>query len=386
MKRCGWEWARGKWRAIVCIIVYMKITKTFIYIKPTKSGESYTFVEMGANNTYYIKASFFLDKPKIKAYYELTFNSDELTQYEDNSDERKYFRLNIPESRIDEFNKDIKYVRKIETASLYQVGEWRGEDEQKYGLRIAFLDLTTVILLIGIILLTTKVSSYYAILFAPVIIVCAAYNMWWVRFTPQVMKRGKRGPLVWEFKEYGMRIPKGETYMNTTAQLVIIDIETTGLDPVRGNEITEIGAVLVDTKTLKVIDTFETLVKTQLPVPYFITNLTGITDEMLNKKGIPLEKALASLSNFCGDSTCFAHNASFDKKFIRHYLSTTQTEFIETEWVDTISIFRQAFPGRKTYKLESLILDFELAKKEDHRAISDAMHTLSLLKIARGIK
>ena len=163
--------------------------------------------------------------------------------------------------------------------------------------------------------------------------------------------------------------------------IIILDIETTGLSP-KTCEITEIGAIKVDAHTLEVVEEFESLVKINGEVPYFITNLTGITNQLLKQKGNPLREVLENLSSFCSGHNVYAHNASFDKSFIRHYLAMKDIDYIESEWIDTISIFRKAFPGRKTYKLESLIQDFNLADKEDHRAISDAKYTLKLLKKA----
>lgn len=160
---------------------------------------------------------------------------------------------------------------------------------------------------------------------------------------------------------------------------IIIDTETTGLSP-KNAEITEIAAIKVDRSTFEVIDTYTTLVDIEGDVPYFISNLTGITKQMLVKHGIPMKQALTDLASFCEECEIYAHNAAFDKNFIRTFLYKENVPFVETNWVDTISIFKKALPGRSTYKLESLILDFNLASKEDHRALSDAMHTLELLK------
>ncbi len=174
--------------------------------------------------------------------------------------------------------------------------------------------------------------------------------------------------------------------MNRQNDFIIIDIETTGFDPLGGDEITEIGAIIVDGTTWEPKDSFSTLVRINGAISPFIEQLTGISNQLLDKVGIELKVALAQLSEFCGDLVCYAHNAAFDKRFIRHYLGFEGIAFVQTEWVDTLSIFRQSFPGRKTYKLESLIKDNNLAAKEDHRALSDAMHTLSLLKLARDGK
>lgn len=163
------------------------------------------------------------------------------------------------------------------------------------------------------------------------------------------------------------------------SHFIIIDTETTGLSP-KIAEITEIAAIKVNAITMEVVDTFTTLVDIEGDVPYFITKLTGITKRMLVKDGVPMKVALTELSSFCEDLVIYAHNASFDKNFIRTYLEKENVSYVQTDWIDTISIFKKALPGRSTYKLESLILDFNLATKEEHRALSDAMHTLELMK------
>ncbi|MCK5946038.1 MAG: 3'-5' exonuclease [Mycoplasmataceae bacterium] len=167
--------------------------------------------------------------------------------------------------------------------------------------------------------------------------------------------------------------------------IIVIDIETTGLSP-NSCEITEIGVLKVDAQTFEVVDQFSALIDIEGPVPFFITKLTGITRRMLDEQGIPLSVALNAVSEFCGDSVMYAHNSRFDKNFMRHYLEKAGINFTETKWIDTIDIFKKYMPGRKTYKLSSLIIDYGLATKEDHRAISDAMHTLELLKICQKKK
>ena len=163
-------------------------------------------------------------------------------------------------------------------------------------------------------------------------------------------------------------------------EIVLIDIETTGLSP-KTEQIIEIGAIIVNLDTYEEVALYETLVKPTKRISPFITRLTGITNKDV-ENGISIERALSELAEFCGNRNMYAHNARFDKGFIRHFLTETETNYTETEWVDTIKIFRQSFPGRKSYKLEGLIKDFALAAKEDHRAVSDARHTFSLMKIA----
>ncbi|MFW3387833.1 UNVERIFIED_CONTAM: 3'-5' exonuclease [Kocuria sp. CPCC 205274] len=164
--------------------------------------------------------------------------------------------------------------------------------------------------------------------------------------------------------------------------IIILDIETTGLDPLQA-EITEIGAIKVNSVSLEVVGAFDKLIKIANPVPEKITELTGITSELLNTKGKNLKNVLKELSEFCGGYDIYAHNANFDKGFIRKALDDNKIEYHQSDWVDTITIFKKTFPNRTTYKLSSLIVDYKLADKEDHRALSDAQHLLSLIKLAR---
>ncbi|CAM9120958.1 PolC-type DNA polymerase III [Mycoplasma marinum] len=170
--------------------------------------------------------------------------------------------------------------------------------------------------------------------------------------------------------------------INNGKDFIVLDIETTGFSPLT-EEIIEIAAVKVCGKTLEVLDTFELLVESNKNIPPFITNLTGITNRMVQESGIEIEIALTMLSKFSKDLNVFAHYSPFDKGFIRENLKKHSIDFETSEWFDTIDLFKAKWPGRKTYKLESLIVDFNLASKEDHRALSDTMHTLKLMKITR---
>ena len=96
------------------------------------------------------------------------------------------------------------------------------------------------------------------------------------------------------------------------AQFVVLDIETTGASPFEGNSITEIGAIKV--KGGVKLDSFNELINPGSPLPPYITNLTGITDEMLyDKPGI--SAVLPSFIQFIGEPSetiLVAHNSPFD--------------------------------------------------------------------------
>ncbi len=169
--------------------------------------------------------------------------------------------------------------------------------------------------------------------------------------------------------------------INNGKHFIVLDIETTGLSP-QTEDIIEIAAIKVD-DNLEIIDTFEYLIDINRPVPPFIVGLTGITNSMLKESGIPISMALKLLKDFAGNLNVYAHYAPFDKGFIRTNLRKHSIDYIESEWIDTIKLFKQKWPNRKTYKLESLIIDLDLATKEDHRGLSDAKHTLALMKMTK---
>ena len=159
---------------------------------------------------------------------------------------------------------------------------------------------------------------------------------------------------------------------------IVLDIETTGFVP-QENEITEIAAILVDGRTHQEKAIFTSLCKINKKVPWRITKLTGINDYMLREAN-DLKKVLKELAIFCKSLPIYAHYAPFDKSFIRFNLIKHRVIYTKSRWVDTINIFKSRWPKRKTYKLESLIVDFNLATHEDHCALSDARHTLALIK------
>ncbi|MCK5806994.1 MAG: 3'-5' exonuclease [Mycoplasmataceae bacterium] len=168
---------------------------------------------------------------------------------------------------------------------------------------------------------------------------------------------------------------------NINKRYLVIDIETTGFKP-GVNSIIEVGAILTD-GNLNVLKTYESFVRCY-EIPFFITNLTGITASDTSYAP-EIKEVLVELNELAKDATVIAHYAPFDKSFIRHYLDECNIEYTPTEWVDSINVFKKAFPQMFNYKLATLIKYFGLADKEDHRALSDARHTLTILQKAHGL-
>lgn len=164
------------------------------------------------------------------------------------------------------------------------------------------------------------------------------------------------------------RLLTDETY-------VIFDTETTGLSAVY-NTIIEIGAVKM--KNGQIIDRFETFVDPKEPISDKITDLTGITDEMV--KGAPeIAVALPRFKEFIKDSVLVAHNAGFDTAFLNIGLKKIGEEELRNPIIDTVELARFLYPKMKNFKLNTLCKAFNIELVNHHRAYHDAEATGHLL-------
>ncbi|MGN0576982.1 MAG: PolC-type DNA polymerase III [Ruminiclostridium sp.] len=150
-------------------------------------------------------------------------------------------------------------------------------------------------------------------------------------------------------------------------ELIIFDLETTGLSPA-DCRITEIGAVKL--RNLEVAEEFGTFVNPEMHIPENITEITGITDEMV--ADAPSEQeALLKFIEFCGDAPLVAHNAKFDMSFIRAGCSRSRIPF-KADSIDTLALCRAIIPNKKSYTLDSMAKHFGLGDFNHHRAVDDA--------------
>ncbi len=164
-------------------------------------------------------------------------------------------------------------------------------------------------------------------------------------------------------------IVNGEKDMPLMGSYIVFDLETTGLSA--GNDrITEIGAVKLENG--EVLDSFNIFVNPQRPIPEKITQLTGITDEMV--ADAPLEEeALRQFYAFCGgeDAVLVAHNAPFDTGFIKAAASRCKMPYRFTA-IDTVPIARKLFPNLRNHKLDTVAKHLQLGNFNHHRACDDA--------------
>ena len=151
-------------------------------------------------------------------------------------------------------------------------------------------------------------------------------------------------------------------------EFCVFDTETTGLDP--GVEyLTEIGAVIV--RNGEVVEEFDTFVKPGKPITSKITELTGITNEMVADAPSEAE-ALKAFLDFVDGRILVAHNAhSFDIRFLRAAAKRSGIEF-EPTYIDTLTMAQAMYPGLHNYKQGTINKHLELPAYEAHRACEDS--------------
>ena len=154
---------------------------------------------------------------------------------------------------------------------------------------------------------------------------------------------------------------------------VVFDIETTGFSAIK-DKIIEIGAVKVVNG--KIVDKFSTFVNPERPIPFEITKLTSITDDMVMEYP-NIEVILPQFLEFAKDAVLVAHNASFDVGFIEQNCRYQDIEpkFIS---VDTVALARVLLPTLSKYKLNIVAKALGISLENHHRAVDDAGATAEI--------
>jgi DNA polymerase-3 subunit epsilon len=156
----------------------------------------------------------------------------------------------------------------------------------------------------------------------------------------------------------------------------IVDIETTG-GSARIEKITEIAIYLHDGN--QITGEFISLVNPERNIPYFITNLTGITNEMVEDapRFYEIAKTVVELTEGC---TFVAHNARFDYSFIREEFKSLGFNF-RRNILDTVALSRKLIPGHRSYSLGNICNDLQITINGRHRAAGDALATVKLFEL-----
>ncbi|MEY3856376.1 MAG: hypothetical protein RLZZ193_25 [Actinomycetota bacterium] len=161
----------------------------------------------------------------------------------------------------------------------------------------------------------------------------------------------------------------------------VLDLETSGGSPRLGAGITEIGVVKV--KGGEVLATFQSFVDPGHALPYFITELTGITDAMLISAPF-IDEILPTLFEFLGspdETVVVAHNSPFDLSFLKAAALTHEIDWPEYQTVDTARLARAVLDRDEVIncKLSTLAQFFGAQTSPNHRALDDARATVDVL-------
>jgi DNA polymerase III epsilon subunit family exonuclease len=151
--------------------------------------------------------------------------------------------------------------------------------------------------------------------------------------------------------------------------IVALDIETTGLDPEK-DFVIEIGMVRFSPR--RVEDEWSTLINPGRPIPPFITQLTGITDQMV-REAPKIQSVFEQIRDFAGNDPILGHNVRFDLSFLRRHRLLGLNEAI-----DTYELAAVLLPSAGRYNLAALGQILNIPLPANHRAFDDA-------RVTRGI-
>jgi DNA polymerase III epsilon subunit family exonuclease len=155
---------------------------------------------------------------------------------------------------------------------------------------------------------------------------------------------------------------------------IIIDVETTGLDPLQC-EIIEFGAIKIEKNEIK--DIFNTLIAPRSSIPSVIEKITGITNEMV--AGYPnINTAMENFLSFVGSDTLIAHNAEFDLGFIKHHAQVALNKNINNACICTLKLARFLLPNLSNHKLHTIAAYFKINTPSLHRAVGDCETTYQI--------
>lgn len=161
----------------------------------------------------------------------------------------------------------------------------------------------------------------------------------------------------------------------------IIDIETTGGSP-KSEKITEIAIYRFNGK--EVVSEFVTLVNPERKIPYYITQITGISNAMVaeSPKFFEIARQIVDITQGC---VFVAHNVAFDYKFIQEEFKQLGYSF-EMDKLCTVKLSRTIIPGYKSYSLGNICNELGIQIESRHRAAGDAKATVELFKILLSLR
>jgi DNA polymerase-3 subunit epsilon len=160
------------------------------------------------------------------------------------------------------------------------------------------------------------------------------------------------------------------------SSIAVIDFETTGISPNMGDRATEVAIVMLEGG--QVVDRYQSLMNAGVRVNSFITQLTGITNEMV-QAAPPAEQVMREAARFVAGRPMVAHNAAFDKKFWQAELARCGQDGSHA-FACTLLLSRRLYPQALNHKLGTLAAMHHLPSSgRAHRALADAEMAAHLL-------
>jgi len=206
-----------------------------------------------------------------------------------------------------------------------------------------------------------------------------------VQSFPEAAKLGKKYGIKIIYGMEGYLVNDGESIILhppsgavSERPIVVVDIETTGFNP-RTEDLLEIGAVRIEGG--KVVGEFSRFVRPTKRIPRRITELTGITDAMVETASRP-EEILPEFLRFAADAVLVAHNARFDYGFLSRKIRAFLERDFTPPLLDTLALTRALWPELKSHRLNVVAKELGIKQEHHHRADDDARTTWRILKTA----
>lgn len=174
-----------------------------------------------------------------------------------------------------------------------------------------------------------------------------------------------------------------QDFSGVPERFVVFDLETTGLNA-NQHEIIEIGAIKITDLHADIHAVFQTFVTPLNPIPARITQLTGISQRMVDRDGRPLENVLKDFKEFVGDLPLVAFNAKFDMAFLRRAARTCGVVLTNPSSC-ALEMARDAWPGLPSHKLSYLAEVGRLSDNGTHRALGDCRRTVTVYMSACSV-
>ena len=146
---------------------------------------------------------------------------------------------------------------------------------------------------------------------------------------------------------------------------IVLDTETTGLDPLAGHRVVEVGCIEL-VNTVATGKTFHAYFNPEMIMPAGAQDIHGLSDEFLADKSLFADKVEEFLE-FIGDAQLVIHNAQFDIGFLNAELERAGKPKLTNAYVDTVSVARRKFPGQRA-SLDALCERFSIDNSQPRQA------------------